>query len=214
MADILVTCEQCGAETAVSEYVDPALATCRACGEKLNVPYAEMNAPRPPPQHQQEKPQTGPNPLERSTVAAANVAKARRSRVRKRKRVISWSPSVFTIWIIFVVGTLLLCLLRYWLFQESDRKVLIHGGLVCMFVLHMTVVVDAFAEDILTGVLCLIVPGYSLFYLFTMCDSYILRLGVGVLMIPFGMDAVKLCYESVDAFIKWMGKAGADSFGG
>lgn len=211
MADISVTCAHCGAETVISEYVDPNLVSCPKCGEKLSVPQAEILTPRPPPR--EEKAPTGPSPLERTTVAAAQASIARRARVHKRKRIISWTPSVMTTWIIFFVVTLILCALRYWLLGKSDRDVLVYGGLVCLFVLHLTVVVDAFADNIMTGLLCLIIPFYSLFYLFTMCDSFVLRIAVGVLIIPFGPDAAMLCYKSVESFIKWMGKAGAESFG-
>ena len=190
MADIVVKCDKCGIETAISEYVDPSFATCRSCGEKLNVPHTAPAGPRPPPQ-KKEKPRDGLSALERNTMTAFKASQTRRARVHKRRRIISWTPSVLTTWLIFIVGIVLMCLLRFWLFRgTSMEESLISGGLVCLGILHFVVVVDAFADSIMTGVLCLFIPFYSLFYLYTMCDSFILRLAVGILLVPFGADAV------------------------
>lgn len=199
MADIVVKCAQCGEETALSEYVDPDLATCRSCGRKLNVPRIELAGPKPPPQR--EKAKEGPSPLERTTVTAFRAANARRARVHKRRRIISWTPSVLTTWLIFGIGTIALCLVKVLLLNESDRDVLIQGALIWLLLLHLAVVVDAFADNIMSGLLCLFVPFYSLFYLYTMCDSYILRLAVGVMLVPFGWDAVVRSYKLIDALI-------------
>lgn len=206
MADIVVKCRECGAETSISEYVDPELAACRSCGKKLRVPKMALTGPKPPPE-KKKKVDEGPSPLERSTMTAFRAASARRERVHKRKRMISWTPTVLTTWLIFGIGTIVLCLLRFMLLGESDRSVLIHGALLAMLVLHFTVVVDAFADNIMTGLLCLFIPFYSVFYLYTLCDSYILRLAVGILVVPFGFDAARKVYEGADWIITWLRKS-------
>ena len=205
MADIVVKCAQCGKETSVSEYVDPDLATCGSCGEKLDIPHVELTGPRPPPQ--KEKPKDGPSPLERNTMTAFRVASARRARVHKRKRIISWSPSVLTTWLIFGIGAIVVCLLRFVLLKDSELELLIKGGLACLLILHFTVIVDAFADSIMTGLLCLFVPFYSFFYLYTMCDSYVLRLAVGILLLPFGCDGAVRVYKLIDLLLAMLRKS-------
>ncbi|MEI6970128.1 MAG: hypothetical protein WCL44_01305 [bacterium] len=205
MADIAVRCGECGAETSISEYVDPEMAKCRACGVKLSVPNIAPAGPKPPPPR--EKAPEGPSPLERSTMTAFRAAHARRERVRKRKRIISWTPSLLTIWLIFIIGIILLGLLRFVLLGQSDREFIVKGALAALLVLHFTVVVDAFADNIMTGLLCLFIPFYSLFYLYTMCDSYILRLSVGILGVPFGLDAALATYKAAEWVIMSLRKA-------
>jgi len=73
-----------------------------------------------------------------------------------------------------------------------------------MAVLHLTVVVDAFSDNIMTGLLCLFIPFYSIFYLYSQCDSYVLRLAVGVLLAPFGWDGVARVYGLINGLLEML----------
>jgi|APCry1669188910_1035180.scaffolds.fasta_scaffold86951_1 hypothetical protein len=202
MADIVVTCAECGTKTAISEYVDPALAACHICGRKLEVPHMEPTGPRPPPP--KSKPVAQPLDMGSMTVSRATSDRRLRAHARTRRRLISWSPSVLSTWLIFVIGTAVLCLLRFVLLKGSDRDLFINGALICMAVLHLTVVVDAFSDNIMTGLLCLFIPFYSIFYLYSQCDSYVLRLAVGVLLAPFGWDGVARVYGLINGLLEML----------
>jgi len=206
MADILVTCAHCGAKTAVSEYVDPDMAACGACGEKLNVPRAEVFVPAAPP----PRPTSKEAPLlERTTTSMEASIRKRRKRIHERMKITAWSPSPMTIWIIFIVGSLTLGITRYVILpsHHGALETVKHFGPIVLLILHLTVCVDAFAENVMNGVIALFVPGYSLFYLYTQCDSYILRLAVGIMVVPCGQDSFNKCVEIVKWVIGMLEKA-------
>ena len=207
MADVIVECSHCGKKTAVSEYVDHGMAVCPACGAKLDVPRREVIGPTAPARQEPsgQKPAT-PSPLERSTVTAFRAVSDRRKKFGRRRQIISWSPGPITLISIFILGTLILSLLRFVFLPPGDMAAFAKIGVLCLMVGHFTVVVDAFCENMMFGLLSLVLPGYSLFYLYTQCDSYVLRLAVGIMIIPFGMDAVKVLLITLKIVLRFFGQ--------
>jgi len=202
MADISTKCGQCGQETSVSEYVDPDMAVCRGCGAKLVVPRAMTSGPRPPPAKKEPAPKAAV--LERVTVTAAQAVAKRQKRVRNKNKIIAWSPSGVTILIMFFVLTGILCTLRYAVLRGSDLDLFVQTGLFIMLVAYLTVVADGFHDSIMNGLLCLVVPFYFVYYLYTQCDSWILRLLVGILIPTFGLNALLLAWEGAMGIVEMM----------
>ncbi len=58
-----------------------------------------------------------------------------------------------------------------------------------MFVFYAVIIIEAMKEDMFEGLLCLFVPGYSIFYLFIKSDSFYLRAIFAALAIGFSMEA-------------------------
>ena len=42
-------------------------------------------------------------------------------------------------------------------------------------------------------------------YLYSQCDSFLLRVGVGILLIPFGVDALLEWWRMVAHMLTWIG---------
>ncbi len=200
MADLVLSCTECGEETIVSQYVDPASAMCRVCGAALEIPAGFVETPRAAMEKQKKKKKRiSPGsqtdkifPGERSNVTVFEaMADQRERRLKRQKRRIVWSPNNATLIAMFVIGAGSLGLLRYGpVLGEADLAILKKAGIFTVFVVHMTVIVDAFRDNPMHGLLCTFVPFYSLYYVFWICDAYLLRVLVGVLGVPFGADFV------------------------
>jgi hypothetical protein len=64
------------------------------------------------------------------------------------------------------------------------------GGALAILFFHVVIVIEALTTNFLTGLLCLLLPGYSVYYLFTESDSFWLRAIVLALVVAFGWDFV------------------------
>jgi hypothetical protein len=198
MADITLTCTHCGATLTFSQYAKPEGLACPKCQAPLSMPDAEPSIPdRFLPQHiRQAK-------AEAAAREAANPGKTNvrlesiSSQIHQKKRRVrfdSFMPTVKAA-VLFVVLTAILAYLRYFdgyqLFLAKDELDLLRlGGTVAILFFHVSIVIEALTNDFLTGILCLVVPGYSLYYLFTESDSFWLRAIMMSLIIVFGPDFV------------------------
>lgn len=212
MADLVLACSECGEETVVSQYVDPGSAACRVCGAALEIPAGFVEAPRAAREKQKKKKKkqisTGSQTDkiftgERSTVTVFEaMTEQRKRRLKRQKKRLMWSPNGATLIAIFIVGAGILSFLRFGpVLVEDDLKWLKRVGMFAVFVVHMTVIVDAFRDNPMHGLLCSFVPFYSLYYVFWICDAYLLRVLVGVLGVPFGTDFVLAIVNQVMALI-------------
>ena len=78
---------------------------------------------------------------------------------------------------------------------EDDLNLLQTGGALAILFFHLVIVIEAFTTDFLTGLFCLVVPGYSLYYLLTESDSFWLRAIVLALLAAFGLDFALFCKD-------------------
>lgn len=235
MADIIITCPSCGNQIAVSEFVSAESLTCMKCKTSVPIPRempagTESARPRLQLHHDAPPPtpvQAPPPPRKRSLFGARKHTPAKaaslgntlgtvqasmpsiRRRVRKR-RFSSWTNTVMP-WIVFVILTLVFCYLRYWpkALPAARLDMLITGAIGALAFLHVSVIVYAFGEDPFHSVLCALIPGYSIYYLFTQADQFILRALAAALLIAFGVDtsiAIKNAwlsfYKTTNAFLE------------
>lgn len=207
MADIIITCQNCGNTIPVSEYVDANLLTCMKC--KARVPVPERTAaPAAPVQKLklavEKPPDTPPPPVNppRDARGKNNKTKpAQPNDVRqylpkaqqtlKKRRASNFEAKVLP-WLVFVILSVVLCWLRYWpgALPANTHSTLITAGIWALVFIHVTIVCYAFGDDSFYGILCLIIPGYSLYYLYIQADQMILRSVMAALMIAFGWDTV------------------------
>jgi hypothetical protein len=212
MADITLRCPNCGENTTVSEYIDPSMAECRSCGQALEVPFAELLSPQKAPQEEKSAQSSQRGVLASkpsAAVTADSVVGIRdRKRRRKRKKLLVWTPNRRTVWIIFFSLTAVLALLRFVVFSDLDSmdgKVFKSFGILAMLVMHMTVVVDGFRDNVMHGLLCLFVPFYSIYFVFLHSDSFLLRIMIAALGLVFGLDTTLFLYHGTRSFLTWLG---------
>ena len=183
MADILIKCNACGAETKVSEYASSGAVACSACGAQLNLPNSGKTASRLQVRkidaHQRatltdrEPATTAAEDRDRaqSAAKAEEVLKGVHKIREKVKR-----PSSIWGWLIFlaVAGGLI-----------GAQYVIKDNALVAQYypmtrdvsaaIASVLVILVAFQDGTGQGLLSLFVPFYILYYAFVRLDSYWIR---------------------------------------
>lgn len=200
MADIILTCPACKATLKLSEYAKPDHLACPSCQTPLTMPDT-----RPAQASDRLLPQSVRDARAAAAARTAQpdqpepdlleVVTSIHSRRRKRRvRTESVRPVLLTFLLFLALGGALIYL-RYFkgythFLPESDLDLLRAGGAIALLFFHLVIVVEAFTSDFLTGLFCLAIPGYSLYYLFGESDSFALRAIVLALLAAFGLDFV------------------------
>jgi hypothetical protein len=207
MSDIIVTCAQCGNNITISEYVTAEVITCMKCKAQVPIPVrtpdptpaapklkiALAKAPEPPPAP------IPPPPVKLDRKAAKAAAKKNvqqylpqggKKRIRARK--ISTFEIKVLPWLVFVGLLLAFGWMRHvpGALAPDIHPQFIQGGIWALLLLHVSVICLAFGDDAFSGILCFIIPGYTIYYLFTQADQILLRALVAALLIVFGWDFV------------------------
>jgi hypothetical protein len=191
MADIVVKCQNCGNEITLSEFASPEFLKCGKCGEKVTVPERAPDKPvveRLKLAAQAKEEETPPPPI--VLVGSHDPRKYLLKRFTRKRRKMAKTSHLFWPWVIFVLLTIALVVLRYYngLLSEGNLNLLIKAGIIGIFFFHVVIIAYAFAEDAFHGVLCILIPGYSLYYLFIETDQFYLRAVVASLLLAFGID--------------------------
>ncbi len=207
MADLIITCPTCGSTIPVSEFVDADRLFCMKCKTKIQVPERitepsamtqrlKLSVEKPPEPTRRHEPTPKDGKKKKSLLKSPEQNDVRQYLPKAKKKLQKRQATLFEAkvlpWLLFIVLSLILSWLRYWpgALQGDILSALISGGVWVLLFLHITVVCYAFGDDSFYGILCLIIPGYSLYYLFIQADQMILRSTMAALMIAFGWDAV------------------------
>ena len=203
MADITINCPSCGNSVTISEFVSAEFLVCFKCKGQIPVPARQqasntveklrLGGPKA------QAPQKTESEVEPPTAGELHSGDRRYSVTQNffpdaRKRVKRRKTNVFALrvmpWLIFVVLGAVFAWVRYspGVLPKHQLDLVIQGGVWALVFLHLTVVAYAFSDEAFQGVLCLIIPGYSLYYLFVQSDQFMLRAVVAALMVGFGWD--------------------------
>ena len=206
MADIDIKCGKCDVVTSVSEFVDPDSITCKSCGAKLEIPQKEdeikaidklrLKKKEVPEEGSEEaevdpyfKPPTPIKPKKDFTIGQHIIA-----------------------WVLFLgLGTLMF-FIRYkeFLLDDTQREMMTTFAPIVVIAFHVLIVLKAFSDNVLHGVLALFVPGYSFIYLLFISDDFYARAVFAALMVGMGADAwasiseyVTNIYDTITAWLSW-----------
>ena len=199
MADIILTCKACQATLKLSEYAKPGNLVCPSCRAPMTMPEpsrANTSEQILPAHVRQAKAEAEALRQERGDqpeVQLTEVSSSIHSRRRKRKvRYDTFMPTLKAAILFVVLGAALIYVRFFkgytYFLAESDLDLLRMGGSLAILFFHLVVVIEAFTTDFFTGLFCLIIPGYSLYYLLTESDSFWLRAIVLALLAAFGLD--------------------------
>lgn len=202
MSDVAVKCTHCGLEVRVSEFVDQNTLVCSACGHRL-----------PPPRSTQIKSQRAVRPREWTDPALVEAAagadaaappKKRRWRRRRDPMKMSWGlTEQIGSWVMFFVLAPLLVYLRFaGVYEGPALESCKYYGMIGFGVFYLVIVIEALKEDMFDGLLCVFVPFYPLFYLFTRSGSLYLRALMAGFVLGFGYDVFMLVYAVMGECIK------------
>jgi len=205
MADIILTCQNCDSKITISEFVSTEFITCKKCQTQVPVPARATTIPvsqkltftreQPPPPPPEPPTKSGKN--KGQPVASASMSNTVRqylpkARNRKQARRVTAFEARVLPFLLFGVLTAVLAWLRFWpgALSASDLAALTRVGVWAVMLMHVSVTCLAFGDEAFYGILCLIIPGYSLYYLFIQAEQLVLRAVMASLMITFGWDTI------------------------
>lgn len=224
MADITISCPGCGNQITVSEFVSAEFLVCAKCKARVPVPARTVTAPangglkmaapsEPPPAPETTSPKKGksgrPAPASNPLNGVSQYFPSSLRQHGRRRRRASTGANLLP-WLVFVVLLLALAGLRFWpgVLSASDCDLLVTGGVWVLAGLQVAVVIHAFNDEAFHGVMCAIIPGYSLYYLFGQADQYYLRAIAAAFLLVFGWDATlatrKLWQETYRNISFWL----------
>jgi hypothetical protein len=209
MADIEITCSQCATVTTVSEFVDDSNLKCRKCGTPIEKPGNPKTAAGKPGSDAPPSPtQSGlrlakrereytplpenadgeivpivppPPPEDRSGSLEL------RPTIKDDKSHVNHAAIAAALFVVLGGG---MGYLRYGGILRPDILVLMAEYAWVVFALfHIMIVLKSMTDSMLHGILSLFVPGYSLFYIFTISDDFYLRAILAGVLVGIGQDA-------------------------
>ena len=188
MADIVIECSNCGNKIKISEYASPETLTCVRCNARIAVP--ERSPDKPVSARLKLADMKGPETDEGPVREADTLADRRQRGPRRRRRSGPGRPPSMWAWLLFVVLVVTLAYLRFakGALPPDTLHTLRMAGIGCIFLFHAVVIVYAFTDEAFQGVLCALIPGYSLYYLFFLADQFYLRAVMAALLVTFGLD--------------------------
>ncbi len=214
MADIVLVCAKCRAQKTLSEYVSAAGLACDGCG----TPLQRTGTPSDRPSlrsltvraHEEPVAQSAPTTQERAAI----LARFPEGRRRRRQREGPTDRMVLVLsWLLFVGLAGALWFARYRLVLGAQHhEMLVNAGMLGVAFMHLYVMSLAFTEDFFHGVLCLFVPGYTLYYLFLVTDAFYTRAVCAALLVAFGLDSFQFAnthlHDIYDYITRWFAEGG------
>ncbi len=207
MADISITCQKCNAVTTVSEFVDSAHLKCHACGAQLEKPggleqaakrVATKGSEKPPvkkhnlrlAKREETTSSTGIESSLKDIINPENHADRSDLELRPEAKTKAGVNHAVLAFILFLILGGAMGYLRYGhVLPQNILDYSVQYSWIAVLVLHFIIVIKAMADSIMQGILCLLVPGYSLYYLFGVTDEFYLRAIVAGLLVGIGQDA-------------------------
>lgn len=210
MADIVIVCPGCGNRVTVSEYVAAAALTCAKCSASIPVPVREPQSPRsaglklsgestadlapdvpaaePRPRGFFRRRAAG-RPTGSANAPLETVLTAPRHRKAHKHSNYIWYR-VWP-WLLFVVIAVVFAWLRHGStpMLPCSRATVILVAVWSLVALHVSIILHAFNDDGFDGVLCTIIPGYTLYYLFWKTNQHFFQALVAATLLVFGKDA-------------------------
>jgi len=112
-------------------------------------------------------------------------------------------------WIVFILIGAGMYALRYMnVLSPPHLRMLIQYGPYVLLFIHIGLVLMALKDAIFQGILCLLIPGYSFYWLYMICDNFAVRAVVAGLLVGIGLDSLEFyqkvfneIYNAVSTFI-------------
>lgn len=215
----------------LSEYANLATLACTKCGGALSTSPAakEVTAPDasrlrlkrdtrpPPPPPGEEQAEEEPVPKVRapgdpmpSDSTFAQLISHNRPAPRQKT-----SSKHIMSWVMFIVLGGTMGFLRYGNILTTDQLDLAaRYGPFVLLALHVVIILMAFKDSVFQGILCLLIPGYTLYYVLLLSDSFYMRALTAALLIGLGQDSAlyykDVATETFEAVSAWIESGGGD----
>jgi len=211
MADIEIVCPKCSGTVMVSEFADLEAVACPSCNTKINKPQTQSTEATSQTQRKlrirESKPVVTEDVREAAAVSARIPERSEREYARK-----PFAGPILS-WVIFIVLGSAAGFLRYggdFLVPYAD--IISSYGPFVIIAVHIIIILKAFRDSVFQGVLCLLLPLYSFYYLFVMADDFLTRAIVGALLVGIGQDSLYVIQreiiEAIDVVQAWIASGG------
>ncbi len=230
MADIEFVCKECAKPRVVSEFADVSKLKCAACGGPLckssdvqagsasdgssvsgGAPVPPGRLKRKPSEHAPaiKNPGFSPQPESAGESDEERPPLELHPKVRK-KRGINHTLLALLVFV-FCAGAMFH--LRYiGGLPPSILQFSRDYAWVVVLILHGVVLLEAVKDNIFQGMLCLLVPGWSLIYLMFISDKFYLRALIAAGIVGFGQDGGVKIFDAVvqqsSVFSRWIDSGG------
>jgi hypothetical protein len=124
-----------------------------------------------------------------------------------------YSALTWKAWLAFFVIAIIAGTLRYsgLIPDHILEKAVIYEALT-LAVLHIVIVLKAFQDSVFQGILCILLPPYAVYYLFSASDDFYLRAFIAGLLVGIGQDAGLIFHEwsvvGIDKVNDWIASGG------
>ncbi len=213
MADINITCQKCSTETTISEFVDDSNLKCHSCGATLEKPGGLIqdatkdrpDAPMAPtpsksklrvarrkkePAITKEESQASLQDIVEDAEGDSDLTGDKlnlRPEVKANKSGMNHAIFAGLLFLVLGAGT---GYLRYGgVLPDNILELSVLYSWIVFLAFHVMITLKAMTDNMMQGILCLLIPGYSLFYLFAISDNFYLRAAVAGILIGIGQDA-------------------------
>lgn len=117
-------------------------------------------------------------------------------------------------WLLFLVVGAGMGVVRYTsLVDPTYAGWLVQYGPYALIAIHIILVIRAFGDTVYQGVLCVIIPFYSFYWLFFVSDAFYTRALVGGLLVGIGQDSVVFYQKHITDIVnktdEWIQKGGS-----
>jgi hypothetical protein len=182
MPDVTIACPACAKTITVSEFVDLSQLVCRGCGSRFAAPGHDA------PEGETLEEDTANEPVVTITPRPPVVVTAQvTAQPRRRFR---WTYQI-KCWVVFFCVGIVALVMRYGgILGRDSVETLIEYGPLVVLALHLYVTFRAFRESVVAGVLCLLVPFYSLYYAFWFFEDYMFRAIFAGILLGTGLDTL------------------------
>jgi hypothetical protein len=205
MPDIDLACSDCGTTTTVSEFVGDEALVCRTCGAKLARPEGRtVERPKPRLSHR-----TYEDTEETKTGAAGMAIEAKGvwpggKDIPRQHRKAAVTHHWYA-WVLFLALGALMGYARYGGAIDAGGLAAIHKYAVYVaLALHVIIILKAFEDTVFQGILCLLVPFYTLYYILNVCDAVYLRAVVAAILVGVGQDAADVLQHRLFAITEFV----------
>ena len=112
-------------------------------------------------------------------------------------------------WLVFVVLGAAMWFARYGSYLQPQHVEMIKTyGPYAVILLHVIIILTAFQDTVFQGILCILIPFYSFYYLFLVSDAFYLRAVGAGLLIGVGVDSAlffqTVANEVIDKVNAWI----------
>jgi len=187
MADVDIKCTGCGRVVTISEFASPDTLVCSECGQKLQKPQTlAMDDEAAIPKLRLRDPQDKSSDDESGQVKLNPLEEARLHPHKVKSR----PSSALVSWLLFLLLGTGMWYLRYGnVLSGHVLSLLKEYGPYSVIAIHAYIILLAMKDSLLQGTLCLFVPFYSLFYVFSVADNFYARAVIAAILVGVGLDS-------------------------